>query len=388
MKNINQKLALMLLLIFTFPLIGNIGVSAISNTYDKPCGDHATYDYEDDVLTISGTGEMYDYSDIDDSPWSKTIYKKIVVEEGITRIGTNAFADMDSVTEISLPSTLKEIGANAFWDMDSVTEISLPNALEEIGSGCFYSCNQLKSIDLPRSVKKLGDPDSDNSSAMFEYCRNLKTINIPADSQLSYIESGAFYESGIESIFIPSTVEEIGVAAFNAYSLKDISVAEDNPYYKSVDGVLFSKDMSTLVAYPLGKDCAEYHIPDSVTKIESRALYGLGSFLVTSRNEYGEIEQVADGTMELYIPDSVVEMGEECIGTGIPGVSIYFEGSEEEWAVFEENRAIRVDDNIIQFNVKMGSASDVAAKVIIAAAIIVVLVGAIFFGVKRYKNRA
>lgn len=191
--------------------------------FDEQCGDQetASFNYENGVLTISGTGKMYDYSDEEDAPWKMyktTQYKKIVVEEGIMRIGTNAF-----------------------WNMDSVTEISLPNALEEIGSGCFYGCNQLKSIDLPRSVKKLGNPDSDNRFAMFEYCHNLKTINIPTDSQLSYIESGAFYESGIESIFIPSTVEEIGVGAFNTGLLKDISVAEDNPYYKSADGVFIEK---------------------------------------------------------------------------------------------------------------------------------------------------
>ena len=389
-RNINQKLILMLLLIFI--LIGNINVSAAPYEYDGQCGDHATasIDFENGVLTISGTGEMYDYSDIEDTPWRRyktTLYKKIVVEEGITRIGTNAFADMDSVTGISLPSTLKEIGANAFWDMNALTGITLPDGLEEIGSGCFYGCNQLKSIDLPRSVKKLGDPDSNNSYAMFEYCRNLKTINIPADSQLSYIESGAFYESGIESIFIPSTVEEIGVAAFNTYLLKDISVAEDNPYYKSVDGVLFSKDMSTLVAYPLGKESAEYHIPDSVTKIESRAFWGVGAFLITSWNEYGEAEQVADGTMELYIPDSVEEMGEECIGTELP-ISVYFEGSEEEWAEFVENDAVDIiDDENIRFNVKMGSASDIAVKVAVASVVIVVLAGGVFFGVKMHKKR-
>ncbi len=389
-RNIRQKFILILLLIAVFSSICNIYVFAFPNVYDGQCGDYATasIDFRNGVLTISGIGEMYDYSDTNDVPWRRyktTLYKKIVVKEGITRIGANAFADMDSVTEISLPSTLKEIGANAFQNMNSLPEIILPNTLEEIGSGCFYGCNQLKSIDLPSSLKKLGNPDSDNSFAMFEYCHNLRTINIPTDSQLSYIEPGAFYECGIESIFIPSAVEEIGVAAFNSYLLKDISVAEDNPYYKSVDGVLFSKDMSTLVAYPIGKENSEYHIPESVTKIESRAFWGLGAFLVTSWDEYGEAEQVADGTIELYIPDSVKEMGEECIVTELP-ILIYFEGNEEEWAEFEEEHAVRVVDDIIRFNVKMGSASDVAVKVIIAAAIIVILVGSIFFGVKRYKK--
>ncbi len=72
---------------------------------------------------------------------------------------------------------------------------------------------------------------------------------------------------------IPNSVTEIGGDAFlGCTSLKEIIVDEQNPNYYSKDGVLYSKDMSLLIAFPIGKESIE--IPDSVTEIGENAFYG------------------------------------------------------------------------------------------------------------------
>lgn len=293
----------------------------------RQCGENVTYYVEDGILTISGYGEMHNYDGT--PPWptredddeSKRIYK-IVVEEGITYIGANAFHDMIYVTDVSLPSTL-----------------------ETIGPGAFYGCHSLKSIEFPPSLKSLGVKGMENTFAMFEYCSSLEKIIIPEDSELEYIEPGAFYESGTFAgleIYIPEKVEEIGWAALDGM-FSHIEVSENNKNYCSEDGVLYSKDMTTLISYPMLKKSESFIVPDTVTKIESRALHVFGAAYFDTETHY------STKTVELYIPDSVKEMGEEAFRTEMD-VEVYFAGSEAEWNDYVNNDSIIITSDKIHFN--------------------------------------
>lgn len=117
------------------------------------CGDNATWSFDEatGTLTISGTGDMYDYfdnihfsTDERSSPWLQTVknisdIKSIVIEEGITSIGAKAFYDLAYVSSVSLPSTLTKIGAEAFrvFSTDNCASmfktITIPASVTEIG---------------------------------------------------------------------------------------------------------------------------------------------------------------------------------------------------------------------------------------------------------------
>lgn len=321
----------------------------------RQCGENITFTVENGVLTITGTGAMYDYLEVygegyfdiegygisghgrsggkeyyyRNIPWStgeesnenERIYK-IIVEEGITYIGANSFHDMLYVTDVYLPSTLKTIG-----------------------SGAFYGCRSLKSIEFPSSLNSLGVKDAENTFAMFEYCSSLEEVIIPEDSELKYIELGAFYESGTFAgleIYIPEHVEEIGLAALDGM-FSNIEVAENNKNYCSNDGVLYSKDMSTLISYPMLKKSESFIVPDTVTKIESRALHVFGAAYFDSSTHQ------STKTVKLYIPDSVKEMGEEAFRTEMD-VEVYFAGSEAEWDNHVNNGSIMITSDKIHFN--------------------------------------
>ena len=140
----------------------------------------------------------------------------------------------------------------------------------------------LTKIILPYSIKAIG-------SRAFQLCEGLTTVSIP-DSVYT-IEWGAFFDcKGMTSLYIPSLVSFIGNGAFSANS-GVITVAFDNPYYSSSEGVLFDKNQNKLIHCPTSKS-GNYIIPSSVASIEN------GAF------------QACNKLTSIYIPSSVISIGE------------------------------------------------------------------------------
>ena len=114
------------------------------------CGASLTWDLTDGVLTISGTGAMTDFASASAQPWKDytSIITSVVVEEGVTTIGTSAFRGFTKMTSVSLPNGLTTIGANAFYGANnaSFTTITFPASLTSIGNDAFYNCTNIATI--------------------------------------------------------------------------------------------------------------------------------------------------------------------------------------------------------------------------------------------------
>ena len=171
---------------------------------------------DDGTLTISGTGDMPDYGDVGPykartfkiAPWfsQKNKIKKVVIEDGVTSIGNEAFYECDSITSITIPNSVTSIGVAAFDDCSSLTSITIPNSVTSIGKDAFYYCKGLASITIPNSVKSI-----ENST--FQYCIGLASITIP--NSVTSIGEHAFYGCmGLTSITIPKSVTSIDECAF------------------------------------------------------------------------------------------------------------------------------------------------------------------------------
>ena len=207
----------------------------------------------------------------------------INLPNSVTSIGDSAFSNCDSLTSINLPNSVTSIGESAFADCDSLTSISIPDSVTSIAEGAFWGCTSLTSVDIPDSVTSIGD-------SAFRNCDSLTSISIP--DSVTRIRDYAFFScDSLTSISIPDSVTSIGDYAFeNCYSLTsinlpnsvtsigdsafafceslmNITVANSNPNYCSENGVLFNKDKTTLIQYPIGKTDISYTIPDSVTSI-------------------------------------------------------------------------------------------------------------------------
>ena len=137
---------------------------------------------------------------------------------------------------------------------------------------------------IPEGVTRIGDN-------AFANCFSLTSIEIP--NNVTVIGNGAFWFAGLTSIVIPDSVTVIGNDVFSSCtSLKEIIVEKGNPNYCSKDGVLYSKDMSILVAVPCGKESIV--LPDSVIKIGYSALAGCENLTsIEMPNSVTEIEDYA-----------------------------------------------------------------------------------------------
>lgn len=119
-------------------------------------GSNLTWTVTDDgVLTISGTGEMRNFGEYDDSaPWyfAQDNFNKVVIENGVSNIGSDAFGH-SNITSVVLPETLKGIGTNAFSG-SHISAINLPEGLDSIGQAAFSGCSRLTSIRLPTVLEQ------------------------------------------------------------------------------------------------------------------------------------------------------------------------------------------------------------------------------------------
>lgn len=167
---------------------------------------------QDGVLTISGYGEMEDFTvsggTTANTPWLEYRHKikKIAIKDGVTSIGKNAFYGTYYVTEVALPKTLTKIRDSAFFYCPRLENINLPDGLEEIGSSAFTGC-KFKSIDIPDSVVKIG-------AMAFDTNRELTQVVLP--NGLQVVNACTFnWCSGLKEITIPKSVKEIRVGAFD-----------------------------------------------------------------------------------------------------------------------------------------------------------------------------
>ena len=189
-------------------------------------------------LNLKGNGEtVINY----DAFYSNDALKKISLA-GIKTIGDGAFEYCGDLNSVNFGEGLLSIGSDAFRYCPNIETVSLPESLTTINDGAFKRCSKLTSIDIPNKVTKLNDNT-------FAYCTSLKNVSIG---------------SGCTSISATAFV--------NTSSIDRITVSEDNKNFTVVDGVLYNKDMTTLVLYP--KNCSgEFAVPDTVTTIADYAFY-------------------------------------------------------------------------------------------------------------------
>ena len=164
---------------------------------------------ESGTLTISGSGPMPDLSEEGmEKPWFGFSIRKLVVEEGITRIGTYSFSLCDKLESVELPQSLTSIGAYAFCGCSELAgELVLPDRLESIGTYAFSSCASLTGdLVLPDSVREVG-------MCAFSWCPNL-TGKLTLSEGLTELPGYGFYMSSFSSLVIPSSVKKIGAGCF------------------------------------------------------------------------------------------------------------------------------------------------------------------------------
>lgn len=230
----------------------------------------------------------------------------INIPSSVTTIGEAAFMNIDELKYVEIPETVINIGSRLF-ESSGVEAVKLPDNMKEIPYRMFWYCHALTDITIPASVTKI-DYDA------FWYATSLSQINIP--SNVKEIGSGAFGFTALTSVDIPASVETIGNGAFRIPDLYSINVADGNKNYKSVDGVLYSKDMTEFICYPAAKAGKTYTIPNGVETIHKYA--------------FRYVDELTSLIIPRTVTKTVSDNGYDCsYCTALE--DIYFKGTSEEW---------------------------------------------------------
>lgn len=129
--------------------------AATSGNYGVNMGNNITWNFDEvtGTLTLSGSGEMYNLSPGEGAEWHAYYnkVKKIVINEGISSIGTNAFCGLEKAESIKIPHSVKTIYSGALQGCESIEEVHLPNNLTNIGTNAFFLMGSCKGfyIDEP-----------------------------------------------------------------------------------------------------------------------------------------------------------------------------------------------------------------------------------------------
>ncbi len=268
-----------------------------------------SFNQETGVLTIYGTGEMEDYSGIVGyyPPWEDWDQQitEVVISEGITVIGSEAFCGCENLTRVTLPSTLKTIKDGAFWYCESLESISIPKNVTQLEPCAFDYCSSLQEIlvhpENPNYTSVQGILYNKGKTELLRCPEGIGgSVTIPEGTVK--IETSAFaYCTSLTEVRLPGTVREMGYSVFygcaslehadlsalncgfeveifdGCSSLTRIDLSEKHPTYRQdAQGALYSTDMTRLIFCPEGFS-GTFVIPNGVKRIESYAFEGCTS---------------------------------------------------------------------------------------------------------------
>ena len=245
---------------------------------EEKCGDNLVWsiDSETETLTISGSGDMYDYGSRNEprrAPWISYDgdIKHIVISEGVTSVGNDSFFTLYPET-VSLPGTLVRIGEYSFA-CSGLIKLKIPASVEVIEEGAFDSSDSLTEVCFETGrLKSIG-------KYAFGHCLKLETIILPqSDVEIGY---GAFYKTAVKTLDIPKGITAIGKSAFKSCeALTRVTLPE---------GLTEIEDG----AFSFCSSLASIEFPDTLSVISDQA-FACCSLLTTVK-----------------FPDSIISIGEE-----------------------------------------------------------------------------
>lgn len=251
------------------------------------CGENASWSFDtvSGLLVISGDGEMKSESNNNYMPWNKykEEVKEVVIENGITTICKNAFSGCKNLETVTISNSIMAIDTYAFFHCESLVEITIPDSVVSIGNYAFDNCVSLTTISIGKSV-------ADMKYTSFLRCK----------------------------------------------SLTDITVDSENLNFSSEDGVLYNKDKTKLIKYPVGNSRTSFEIPEGVEDIEIDAFYDC-SYLVNVKIPEGVVNigfaafYNCDNITGVTLPKSIKSIAESAFSDCNALKDIYYSGDLTSW---------------------------------------------------------
>lgn len=208
---------------------------------------------------------------------------------GVTKIGEHAFCGCSKLKQIVLPAGITTIEMCTFDGCSALSSIVIPDGVTGIGKWAFSQCSGLQHVELPESVTQIRD-------YAFDYC------------------------TGLTKIVIPRSVTDMGSSVFaGCENLRSVQAASGSQKLTSVDGILYSKDMTELILYPAGKSDTVFAVPNTVKIIADSAFMYCRNltdvFLPQGLTDIGKAAFCdCDAMKNITIPDSVERIAGKALG--------------------------------------------------------------------------
>ncbi len=245
------------------------------------------WQYTDGNLCIFAAEEykMPDFTAASETPWSAYLndITTLTVGDRITYLGDYLFSGLPALSELNLPDSITEIGDYCFSGAKAIEVFDCPEGLTKIGTYAFNGAVSLEEINYNDIIRTIGSYAYKGCSSLTEViipgtltsvgkylfynCPNVTKITVEEGvTSFSYQVWCEYGNSKLEELVIPSTATS--VTFMNYAHLDKYTVSPDNKVYCSVDGVVFSKDMTTLYAYPATKPDRYYKVPSTVDEMD------------------------------------------------------------------------------------------------------------------------
>ena len=221
---------------------------------------------DDGTLTISGTGDMENYLGLKGAPWceQKNNIKTVVIENGVTSIGDNAFFECQNMVSVTIPNSVTVIGIQAFYHCTSLASIKFPKFLRTIQIEALSGCSCLTSITIPKSVQYIKE-------ASFSHCSGLVSIEVEEGNKKydSRNNCNAIIETssnslivGCSNTIIPNSITSIGASAFSGCTRLASVIIPNSVTNLGDDAFAYCKGLTSIT------------IPKSINIIGDEAFYG------------------------------------------------------------------------------------------------------------------
>ena len=350
-------------------------VPATSAAVGGKCGDDLYWSFDNNVLTISGTGEMYDFiqktpqNKPGEPPWRlyDTKTSKIIIGEGCENVGEYAFYGFSPLTTIVFPKeSLKKIGAFSFSRCTSLASVKLPDSIVFTGKEAFSRCTSLKSVDFGNSsasiAKNMFSEDSALTSVAlspncreicsyaFNACTSLKVIDL---TNIELIESFSFQKCPLTSVSFGKGLKYAESSVFyGCSSLTEINFDEtaepdcinnmflsQTPYYTALPSGLYTMFDGKVLMYKGTYTETSLEVEEGIQIIADGAFSGASKLVSVSfpstlktigTYAFGDCKKLTS----VFIPSTVENLYSNCLGkmsdnmsyVNLDGFTLYSKG--------------------------------------------------------------
>lgn len=343
-------------------------ISYDGSTPIKPFDDEYFYSFDAWDHNLNNITESFDTYATFSKYENGSLVKK--GKDGTYNIGFDEDDEIKrEITSIDIPDSIngqpvKKIDEGAFSECINLEYVKLPETIESIGEHAFFACRSLREITIPKNVTSIsevafssslvslkaiyveeGNPNYKDVDGIL-YTIDGKTIikyppakendesTFTIDDKVEYISSFCFSDfSDVEEFVFPTNLKQIGTWAFKSTNitkleipkdcrilsgnfvsgcanLEEIDVADDSEYYKSIDGVLYTKDQKEIYRIAEGKDLSDgFEIPDYVTSLGT---YCFSNTSISSIKIPANVKNIRmycfsylENLNNIYIPNSI-----------------------------------------------------------------------------------